>query len=242
MTAIQLNAELYRAMGEIADNETLMAKVLKYVKKLAAQQKADPTMMTKEEFFAKLERGEEEYRQGKTHRMLPGEDLDDFLMSKNGYKSIKRILKINIMRVPISLIFLAFTIISCSVSGRGDIDVYRCEKLDMWESHLETIETMDIDNIKLAIVEVWHYEKGKLIWYEKQSPSAEYRYRLMHNREDKENKPYEKLDIVRAGNVISYFGKDYYIKKEKTDTILVIGDNNDFYIFKGRLSKVGDSE
>ena len=35
MTAIQLNAELYRAMGEIADNETLLAKVLAYVKSLA---------------------------------------------------------------------------------------------------------------------------------------------------------------------------------------------------------------
>jgi len=35
MTALQLNAELYRAMGEIADNETLLAKVLKYVKSLA---------------------------------------------------------------------------------------------------------------------------------------------------------------------------------------------------------------
>ena len=78
MTALQMNAELFRAMGEIADDETMMAKVLKYVKKLAAQ-KADPTLMTKEEFFAKLERAEEEYRQGKTYRMLPGENLEDFL-------------------------------------------------------------------------------------------------------------------------------------------------------------------
>ena len=58
MTTFQLNAELYRAMGEIADDETLMTKVLKYVRKLAAQ-KNDPTLMTKEEFFAKLERAEQ---------------------------------------------------------------------------------------------------------------------------------------------------------------------------------------
>ncbi len=79
MTAIQLNAELFRTMGEIADDQTLMAKLLKYAKKLAATKKSDPTLMTEEEFFAKLERGEEEYRQGKTYRMLPGESLDDFL-------------------------------------------------------------------------------------------------------------------------------------------------------------------
>ena len=54
MTALQLNAELYRAMGEIADDETLMAKVLKYVKRLAAK-KEDPTLMTKEEFFARVD-------------------------------------------------------------------------------------------------------------------------------------------------------------------------------------------
>ena len=35
MTALQLNAEIYRAMGEIANDETLLAKVLKYIKSLA---------------------------------------------------------------------------------------------------------------------------------------------------------------------------------------------------------------
>jgi hypothetical protein len=34
MTALQLNAELYRAMGEIADDETLLAKVLEYVRSI----------------------------------------------------------------------------------------------------------------------------------------------------------------------------------------------------------------
>ena len=64
MTALQLNAELYRAMGKIADDETLMAKVLKYVKRLAAK-KEDPTLMTKEEFFARVD----EAKKGATYRM-----------------------------------------------------------------------------------------------------------------------------------------------------------------------------
>lgn len=54
MTALQLNAELYRAMGVIADDETLMTKVLRYVKRLAAKRE-DPTLMTKEEFFANVD-------------------------------------------------------------------------------------------------------------------------------------------------------------------------------------------
>lgn len=39
MTALELNAELYRAMGEIANDETLLAKVLKYVKGLTPAKK-----------------------------------------------------------------------------------------------------------------------------------------------------------------------------------------------------------
>ena len=58
-------------------NEIKM-QLARYLRKLVAK-KDDPTLMTQEEFFAKLERGEEEFRQGKTYRMLPGENLDDFL-------------------------------------------------------------------------------------------------------------------------------------------------------------------
>lgn len=73
-----MNAELFRTMSEIAEDEGLMMKLLKYAKKLVAK-KSDPTLMTKEEFFAKLDKGEEEYRQGKCYRMLPGESLSDML-------------------------------------------------------------------------------------------------------------------------------------------------------------------
>lgn len=35
--------------------------------------------MTKEEFFAKIDKSLEQARQGQVHRMLPDESLDDFL-------------------------------------------------------------------------------------------------------------------------------------------------------------------
>ena len=81
MTSAQLNAmntELWQSIGAIADCEPLMKRLTRYAKKLV-KEKEDPTLMTKEEFMAKLERGEEQYRQGKTQRMHPGEDLDTFL-------------------------------------------------------------------------------------------------------------------------------------------------------------------
>ena len=64
MTAMQLNAEIYRSLGVIADDETLLARAAKYLKKLASQ-KDDPTLMTKEEFFRRVDEAREEIRQGK---------------------------------------------------------------------------------------------------------------------------------------------------------------------------------
>ena len=55
MTALQLNAELYRNLGIIAEDETMLDKVVKYVRKLAKQMTNDPTCMSKEEFFARVD-------------------------------------------------------------------------------------------------------------------------------------------------------------------------------------------
>ena len=71
---MELNAQIWRDMAEIADNEMLMNQLAKYLKKLVAK-KEDPTLMTKEEFFARVD----EAKKGPSYRMLPGEDLTTFL-------------------------------------------------------------------------------------------------------------------------------------------------------------------
>ena len=78
MTAIELNAQIWRDMAEIADSEPLMKQLAKYLKKLVAK-KQDETLMTKEEFFRRVDEAREEIRQGKGIRMLPNETLDEFL-------------------------------------------------------------------------------------------------------------------------------------------------------------------
>ena len=77
---MQLNAEMYRALGQIADDVNLMEKALKYVKKLAAK-KEDPTLMTKEEFFARVDEAREEIRQGKGKRFSNPEEMNAWLNS-----------------------------------------------------------------------------------------------------------------------------------------------------------------
>ena len=73
-TAIELNAQIWRDMAEIADSEPLMKQLAKYLKKLVAK-KTDQTLMTKEEFFAKLDEAERQMERGEYSVMLPGEDL-----------------------------------------------------------------------------------------------------------------------------------------------------------------------
>ena len=80
MTALQLNAELYRNLGVIAEDETMLDKIVKYARKLVKQMSADPTCMSKAEFFARVD----EAKKGKTARMLPNEDLTAFLR-RQGY-------------------------------------------------------------------------------------------------------------------------------------------------------------
>lgn len=80
MTTLELNAEFFRQMGIIADDENYMKRALKYIKKLAVQkQEEDDSLMTKEEYFAKIDRSLQQAREGKVHEMLPNESLDDFL-------------------------------------------------------------------------------------------------------------------------------------------------------------------
>ena len=87
MTAVQYNTmskELWQDIGAIADNENLMRRLARYAKKLVKEQH-DPTLMTKEEYFAMLDEAEQQLARGEGMAMLPGEDLTAFL-KRNGYE------------------------------------------------------------------------------------------------------------------------------------------------------------
>ena len=76
MTALQLNAEIYRSLGILSEDEGMLKRAAKYLSRLAKQMtEDDPTCMTKEEYFAMLDQAEK----GPRHRMLPAEDFTAFL-------------------------------------------------------------------------------------------------------------------------------------------------------------------
>ena len=68
MTALQLNAELFRELSIIAEDESLMKKALKALKKLSAQKQAmDETeyIMSSSQMADILRQGEEDIKNGR---------------------------------------------------------------------------------------------------------------------------------------------------------------------------------
>ena len=80
MTAVQLNnmnIELWQSIGAIADDEPLMRRLTRYAKKLVKEKQEDPTLMSKEDFFARIE----EARKQPGKRFDSVEQLDQYIQS-----------------------------------------------------------------------------------------------------------------------------------------------------------------
>jgi len=78
MTAAQtgaLNAEILRNLGTLAESETMLNRVAKYLRKLVKESEADSTLMTKEEFFARVD----EAKKGPTYELKDGETIEDLI-------------------------------------------------------------------------------------------------------------------------------------------------------------------
>ena len=79
MTTSQQTAEIFQNLSVLAESEDMMKRVAKYLRKLVKEQKADPTLMSKEEFFEKLDKAEEDYQKGIFTTLQPGESVTDML-------------------------------------------------------------------------------------------------------------------------------------------------------------------
>ena len=84
MTAVQLNAmntELWQGIGAIADSEPLMKRLTKYVRKLVKEREADPTLMTKEEFFRRIDESKRQYERGEYISFSDKKEMNRWLNS-----------------------------------------------------------------------------------------------------------------------------------------------------------------
>ena len=81
MTAIQLNAEILRNLGTLAEDESMLKRIAKYLRKLVYEKKADSTEMTKEEFFARVDEAREQIKQGKCVSFSDPKEMEAWLNS-----------------------------------------------------------------------------------------------------------------------------------------------------------------
>ena len=77
MTAIEMNAEMLRNMSIIAEDENLLKRAVKYLRRLVTEKQADPTEFSREEFFARVERA----RKQPGKRFASVEELDQYIRS-----------------------------------------------------------------------------------------------------------------------------------------------------------------
>ena len=80
MTALQMNAEIFRQLSLIAEDDSKMKRALKALRRIA-EPKPDPTLMSREEFFARVDEGREQIKQGKCTRFSNREAMNAWLNS-----------------------------------------------------------------------------------------------------------------------------------------------------------------
>ena len=76
-----LNAAFLRDLSLVAEDEQMMKKVSAYVRRLVAQKtnETDETAMTKEEFFAKIDRARSQVEDGKGITFANKQDMNAWL-------------------------------------------------------------------------------------------------------------------------------------------------------------------
>ena len=75
-----LNAEILHNLSTIANDADMLNRVAKYLRRLT-KKREDDTLMTREEFFRKLDEAEEDIAQGRGRTFSNIEDMNNWLNS-----------------------------------------------------------------------------------------------------------------------------------------------------------------
>lgn len=75
-----MNTELWQSIGAIADNESLMKRLTRFAKKLV-KEKEDSTLMSKEEYFRRIDESKKQYERGEYTRFSDKDEMNRWLNS-----------------------------------------------------------------------------------------------------------------------------------------------------------------
>lgn len=71
--------EILRNLGIVAQDEGALRRVAKYLRRVVRDLTTDPTEMTKEEFFRRVDSSKAQYLRGEYTTQQPGESVVDML-------------------------------------------------------------------------------------------------------------------------------------------------------------------
>lgn len=74
-----LNADILRNLGAIAEDEGMLKRAARYLRRLVKEMNEDSTLMTKEEFLQRVDEAQAQYDRGEYTTQLPGESISDML-------------------------------------------------------------------------------------------------------------------------------------------------------------------
>lgn len=77
VTALQLNADICRNLAILSEDEYMLNKAAKYLRRLAKQKTDNPTCMTKEEFFARIDEADK----GPSRSFASVSELDHYIQT-----------------------------------------------------------------------------------------------------------------------------------------------------------------
>ena len=79
MNTVTLNPSMMHDWEIISADESMTQRLARYMRRLVKEKEPDPTLMTKDEFFAMVDRAEAQYARGECTELLPGETVTDML-------------------------------------------------------------------------------------------------------------------------------------------------------------------
>lgn len=81
MTTIQLQSDINSSLAAIGENDNLLARAARYLKRLARQAQSDEALLSEEEFFGRIDRALEQEARGEGIVFENSEALHQYLNS-----------------------------------------------------------------------------------------------------------------------------------------------------------------
>lgn len=79
MTTAEISAEIFRNLGVLAESENMLPRVAKYLRRLVKEQQADDALMSKEDFYGKIEKAERSIAEGKGRTFTHPDEMNAWL-------------------------------------------------------------------------------------------------------------------------------------------------------------------